>query len=382
MQKQTFLLLAASCLALVILFFSFKPLQESSTGNSINLRWNKAYEAESWINISTGLLWSFSLIGADLPKGGFERAITFAKDSSIFSLDFSQLGFSTRTLSVLAKYNQDLIHSQEYTKFNAIDLGRWLVYVIYSGNHYYELVDAPKTLTEFKKLHPQNTLAYLIDKSAVSLSTRKVQFYEDSILSKLFFIAQEGNYDSLQNKWNNIESETLDILPNTQPRFAIYGADGNLKMFGDTLHSKAGKIAKCMWCHESKIEKLFTITHDFPGFLSRAEFESKVDKMNAKIFETRKNQNTDLQWFNRFDHTQSELLYITFMQSSSARISKEWQVPIKEVNKLFTKYKTEKYLEFPFLGELYPRSLIDSLTAVPVVKVPYFVREASTYEPN
>ncbi len=360
-------------------FFSF---ENKRSDQIIQLKWNKAYEAEKWWNIKTGLLWSFSFIGAELPLGAFDKSIQFNADSTVFEIDFSKLGFTARTLALLEGYNGQLKSSYEYKKFNSIDLGRWLVYVIYSGNHYYQLVDAPKTLTEFKKLHPQPTENFLVNKSAVSVGKRKIEFHTDSNWFHQFYIAHEGKYDSLVGAFEAQEYETIDFLPNTQTRFAIYDKKGNLKLSSDTTFSKAGKIGKCIWCHESKIEKLFTGTLDYKGFLTREEFEYKVAKMNDLIFEQRKKSSTDLAWFNRFDHTQSELLYISFMQSSAKRIATEWQVSEMEVTQLVKTFKAVPFDEFPFLGNLYPRKLIDSLSNHEVTRVADFVREPSAFEPE
>jgi hypothetical protein len=365
----------------VVAFVLFSS-EKREEHNQINLRWNKAYANENWWNVRTGLLWSFSQIGAHLPAGSFDQSITFSKDSSWFCIDFTKLGFSSNALKTIASFNAELKKSEEYKKFNAIELGRWLVYVIYSGNHYYQLVDAPATLSEFKRIHPQNTQIFLLNKSSVSLGVRKIEFHEDDEMQSQFYIASEGKYDSVSNSFESREFETIDIMANSQPRYAIYGSDGNLKISGDALLSKAGKIAKCMWCHESKIEKLFTNNVDYTDYLTRSQFESKIERMNAILFDNRKKQKTDLNWFNKFDHTQSELLYIAFMQASAYKIAKEWGTDLSEVEQKLAQIKPEIYDEFPFLGNLYQRSLIDSLAPYKATAMPYFVRESSAYEPK
>lgn len=362
-------------LPLYILFYSFIPESKSSSEYCINLRRSKAYENQKWWNERTGLLWSLSLIGATLPEGEFDKAISFSQDSAVLTIDFSSLGFSSKTLLLLAQFSNDLKASEEYKKRNSIDIGRWLVYVIHTDNHYYQLVDAPATFEEFKQHHPQTTGRYLIDKSSVSLGMREIKFYIDSNLSKQFFIATEGIYDSKNQTFTPSEFETIDLLPNSQPRFAIYGRDGKLVSKGDTLLSKAGRIGKCMWCHESKIEPLFTNTKDFAGYATREEYEAIVKQANGYIYAERKKQKTDLKWFEVFEHTQAELLYISFMQRSVSAIAKEWNLPLAEVEQIFHSLPTQGYDEFPYLGAMHPRSRIDSLAPFKVLKMPASVRE-------
>lgn len=362
-------------LPLYILFYSFIPESKGKNEYCINLRRSKAYENQKWWNERTGLLWSLSLIGATLPKGEFDNAISFSQDSTLLTIDFSRLGFTAKTLLLIAQFNNDLKASEEYKRLNSVDIGRWLVYVIHTDNHYYQLVDAPATFEEFKQQHPQTTGRYLIDNSSVSLGMREINFYVDSNLSKQFFIATEGNYNSQNQTFTPTEFETIDLLPNSQPRFAIYGRDGKLLSKSDTLLSKAGRIGKCMWCHESKIEPLFTNTKDVAGYATREQYEAIVQQANRFIYAERKKQKTDLNWFEVFEHTQAELLYISFMQRSVSAIAKEWNLPIAEVEQIFHQLPTSSYDEFPYLGSMHPRSRIDSLAPFKVIKMPVSVRE-------
>ncbi len=52
----------------IILIYSYKSLKDRADYMKIDLRWNKGYREEAKDDIITGLAWSFSFLGAMLPK--------------------------------------------------------------------------------------------------------------------------------------------------------------------------------------------------------------------------------------------------------------------------------------------------------------------------
>jgi hypothetical protein len=70
------------------------------------------------------------------------------------------------------------------------------------------------------------------------------------------------------------------------------------------------------------------------------------------------------------------------MQASATKIAKEWGTDLNAAEQKLAQIKPEIYDEFPFLGNLYHRSLIDSLAPYKATALPNFVREPSAYEPK
>ena len=81
-------------------------------------------------------------------------------------------------------------------------------------------------------------------------------------------------------------------------------------------------------------------------------------------------------------HTFTELLYISFMEPSAERLSREWNLTLTEVQNRLTGLPTHTYDEFPFLGTLYHRKDIELLAPYPGLSVSDHVREQSQTEVN
>jgi hypothetical protein len=116
--------------------------------------------------------------------------------------------------------------------------------------------------------------------------------------------------------------------------------------------------------------------------MTSGQFTDTIYSFRNRLIDQRKIISTDVTYTNLQDHTQSELLYITFLEPSAERISNEWGVPVSRVNEIMKNFSPHIYPEFPFLGDLYYRSWVDSLAPYETLKVPESAREASAYEPD
>jgi hypothetical protein len=138
-----------------------------------------------------------------------------------------------------------------------------------------------------------------------------------------------------------------------------------------------------MWCHESKVQPLFFQTAETNSNLSLKDFTNMVDSANAIIDNYRKNNLCEINFNNKQEHTLHELLYISFMEPSAERTSLEWLNFHSDKNmQTIANTQSHIYEEFPFLGKLYWRSTVDSVSPFKVMAVPNSVREPSMYEPN
>lgn len=348
---------------------------------TINLRWVKAYEGEKIGQVMTGLQWSLSFLGASLPEATWTKAVRFLDDRS-FILDIQELGFKKEALDALVVIIERLKSSEEYQQKKAIDVARFLVLSLHSSWHYYALTSAPKTLADY--LAPKDTQAvksFPILVSSIAKTARMIRFQVSDLLEQTYFIAEEA--EDLTVPSDPIDHyEILDIMPNGQLRFLLYNAQGQLMPAAPLATTLAGKPSKCLWCHEVNVQPLFRPTPDVPGFLKSEDFQMLVDSTNRSLAAYRSLLPTIIDFNDQQAHTQSELLYISFMEPSLQRIANEWEVEEESLRAIFQGLPTHTYAEFPFLGELFYRHWVDSLAPYRSERVPGSVREESDWEPN
>ncbi len=114
----------------------------------VNLRWVKSYEQKNPEKVSKGILWALAFSGAELPKKSIKKGIFYNNDM-IFKLDFKQLGFDNKPLKAWSKLIVFAKNTEEYKNFGSIDIGRFLVFTVYSFWHYYQITGVPKSFKEF-----------------------------------------------------------------------------------------------------------------------------------------------------------------------------------------------------------------------------------------
>lgn len=349
----------------------------------IGLRWVPAYEEESWEEVRTGLLWSFSFLGATLPADSFNASVSWVNDH-LFICDFSKLGFNTEALGSLQVIFDRLKATEEYHSRGGIDIGRLLMLTVYSSNHYYAITGVHPSYTGLAQTYLADSIhQFGITNSAVAFENRLIRMpVSDDPYSVTFYVASEGAGLLADTSFSAVTCETFELMPNGQLRFAIYDKDGNLQTAVNPLISRAGKPGKCMWCHESKALPLFSETAHVPGYLTEAQFERRISLTNTELAAIRNQFSTDLVFANQQDHTLSELLYISFLEPSAFRLSHEWNMSLTEVENRVLHLPVHQYPEFPFLGELYHRSAVDPLSPYASERVPESAREPSDYEPD
>lgn len=355
-----------------------RPVSEGKY--SIQLRWVPAYEGENRDQVMTGLQWSLSFLGAHLPAANWPAAVQFIDDQR-FVLHLGEVGFSTSSLEAMAQILARLKASEEYQKLQAVDLARFLVLSLHSSWHYYEITDAPASLNEYLAQKTVERIdSFPILTSSIAQKNRMIRFQVADELAQTFFIAEETE-DVRLPSYPIDHYEVLDILPNGQLRFMLYDEQGKLAAAAPIATTLAGKPSKCLWCHEDKVQPLFQSTADIPGFLTSADFSTQVDIVNQHLTTFRDWQPTVINFSDKRAHTQSELLYISFMEPSLERIAKEWEMAEEEVQNILKDFPTHTFDEFPFLGALYFRQWVDSLAPYRSERVPDSVREAG-WEPN
>lgn len=370
MRRYSFLVLL---FVVALLNLSTAEIPENGKPDTLTLQWNKAYADDSIDKATIGLAWALSYCGALLPNAPY--AVEVGTDQIV--IDPDGLGFDENALRQIRLLHHKIKFSEEYQKKQSIDLGRYIALLIGAPEHYYQITGVPATLSELLSQYNLEPEAGYVNHSGVSRVHRKIQFSQPDGLRQLL-VASE--IDSITGQV--YEFETIDILPNAQVRFGIYDADGKRKNSASASHSEAGKPAKCMWCHESKISQLFNTQKDVPGFLTYLQLQDKLVAFNQLLTNQKLALPTGVQFAQTQQHTQTELLYISFMEPSAERLGLEWSMSADQVRQLLAGQQTHVYAEFPFLGDLYHRIEIEKFAPFKSLPVSTHVREFSTVEVN
>lgn len=346
------------------------PRQES---DQLVLEWNQAYPDDDIQKSILGLSWALSYCGAMLPDAPY--AITTDGDRIV--LQPAELGFNAQALQKIRVLHQKIKASDEYRRNHSIDLGRYVCLLIGAPEHYYALTGVPKRLDELLLLYDITPETGYVNHSTVSRVHRKIRFSSPKPLNQLLMAIET---DSLTGEIH--EYETIEIMPNAQLRFAIFDANGQRKNSAESKHSEAGKPAKCLWCHESAVQRMYTRQLDRDGFLNYLQLQDKLISFNDLLAAQQKATAGLIDFSQKQQHTLTELLYISFMEPSAERLAAEWNMSAEQVQKRLSDLPTHTYDEFPFLGRLYHRSQIEERAPFKGLPVSGSVREHSDTEVN
>ncbi len=357
-------------------------LNKTECNTKINLRFNLAYKEDSIDKQKKGLLWALSFLGAELPKGTFERSL-IKKDSTIFELDVTKVGFNKNAINALSTIIENLKESEEYKQKKGIDLGEFIIYTLGSSWHYYEITGVCKTINEFKQKHNfNNAVVFPVTNSSVAKGHRLIEITNTNEINKIAFLAHEGTGEINNNTFNSETTETVDIMKNGQQRFAIYNKEGNLIASSERKFGEAGKPIKCLWCHEIYIQPLYLKNEITKGYISPLEFDSIVNSKMDYITSYRNKLKTDLNYSKKQEHTLMELLYITYMEPSKLKLENEWGINPFNLETLFIFNKTHQHKEFKYLENLRYRNEIKTNSPYESILLPDSVRDENIHEPN
>jgi hypothetical protein len=376
MKRKKTIIFFCSILLIGIYGFHHKPEV------SLNLRFTKNYEGDSWKNTRTGFIWALSFLGADLPKGSFDKSIEWNGDSS-FNLNFNGIGFNENALQALNIICDSLKKTEEYQAKNSIDLGEFIVITLGSSWHYYRVTGVANNLKEFKKIYDfSEAETFPVIHSSVAKHNRILRLnFNDEVL-KQAYIAEEGSGEFLHGKFRTAAFEAFDIMPNGQLRFAIYNREGNLIAASPQQYSAAGKPAKCLWCHEINIQPLFLPTDTLKGYITPAQFQKRVDHQMRLLNRYRATLNSDIDFVRTQDHTFTEHLYTSYMEPSLKRLSQEWNMPEETLKKILSFNTTHVHEEFKQFGELFSRDDVSEKSPYKPIQTPLNVREENEREPD
>ena len=350
--------------------------------NTIVINYTLNYETDSWHKNKTGLLWALSYLGAELPKASFESSIKWI-DTTTFKLSFDKLGFNSKALNAIQQLTDSIKQTEQYQKNGHIDLAQFVVLTIGSSWHYYAITGFPKNYQTYLNEHNfSNAKQFPITNSTVSKHHRLIKFMISDSILKTVFIADEGTGNLRDGNFEVQFHEVMDVMPNGQLRFAIYNAQNNLVADSPKSFGEAGKPAKCIWCHEIVFQPLFVETDSLFGEINPREFQHIIEKQNFVLKAYREKLKSDIDFNKTQDHSFMELLYISYMEPSIKKLSKEWNIEEARIKVLFKDEITHHHNEFDFLNNIYFRNNIEKHSPYQFIQVSEDVREPSGYEPN
>lgn len=328
----------------------------------------------------TGLKWAFSYLGAELKSGSWEKSVVWRNDK-LFSVNFSKLGFSQNATLQLYLLIQQFILSEEYLETGGIDAGRFITCILNNSNHYYKIVGMPRTLDEFTQNANFLSKRAAIVESAVAIKERIINMpLSTKDVARLKYWAEELS-GSLKDSSEMVEeNEVMDIMANGQLRFGIYNKQKELIGGSDASLTIAGKPAKCLWCHETNIQKGFAALTVIPGYYSPNQFDSIVSMNIQELENYRSLLDSEIDFNDKRAHSETEKLYIRYFEPSAKRLAKEWNMSIQQVESVLKNTPTHTHHEFPEFGDLYYREQIQAYSPYEVLPGAASARETVPFE--
>lgn len=341
--------------------------------DAIILKWNKAYEGDTFEKAVDGLNWGLSHIGAR------NKVSSAGQEASAFrlTLDPEKIGLTPAGEQVLKQLHRVLIQSEPYQVNSWFDMGQYLTLLIGSSPHYYALTGVPQKLTDWREQYEVSPLTGYVDNSEISIKPREISF-SGRVGFQQFFLSRE--FDTTTNE--TLEFEVFDIMPNGQLRFGVFDADGNRINAADPVYSNAGKPGKCIWCHESTIQPLFGPQTEKPGYLTPTELADTLWYFRLAHENQQTLLSSGVDFTNAVGHVNMELLYISYLEPSAQQLSLEWDMKIEDVLATLSTLETHEHEEFPFLGDRYWRDEVNAFSPDPLLHTPTDVRELFGEEVN
>lgn len=350
------------------------PAYSDNPALTIDLRWVKAYPAESRAKVETGLLWGLSFLGAELPRD----ADVLSWNGNIVTVRLDRAGLIPGTEQSWEQLLAAMKVSDEYRVTTGLDIGRFMALTLGSSHHYFALTGASSNYAAAIEQQRFDPRQIAIVESAVARGNRLIE-----VGLRGFFVAHEGTGVIADGTFQKSDTEVLDVMKNGQLRFALYDHDGKLKPATSAELAVAGKPAKCLWCHEIVLQPAFSARTQVDGYYAPADLDRMTESHMRRLDAYRGKLRSKIDFAKRQDHTYTELLYISFFEASAERIAREWNMPSERVEELLRGLPTHSHREFSFLGKrLYRREDIDARAPFKVIRSPSDPREPSEYEPN
>lgn len=351
--------------AWLLLLASCKPAVHVSEPGAdpleMPLRWVRGYDGDTWERSRDGLLWGLSDLGA-MPGDSVIRLDALDADSALFTLDLSAAGFPSPAMPAVAEAISPLLDSDEVSGFGGMDVGRFLMKVLYEPWRYYAITGACPTLGDWQATHLGNApLTYAITQSMLVDADRLVTFQPGTgVVADIGFVIADGPGSIEDGTFEGIEFDTVDVMPSLQQRFAAYDTSGELVPTADPALSPAGQPGRCMWCHEMSLHRGLETNPTIPPHIPATEFEAQLAGMQTSMDVERELDSSAVNWDDYDVHEWGELLVGTFLSPTPGRLAREWSIPEDEIVAWLADLPTHPDPEFTRFGEEYTRADVDA----------------------
>jgi len=359
------------------------PLACAPKSKALNVKWHKSHEAESKADVNMGMAWLLSYLGAQLPKGSLQTTVDW-QEETIFAFKPEQAGFDKKPLEAINVILEKIESTEKYERDGYVDIGELTMLLFNSSWHYYEITQMPKTLDEFLSKHSldgENPLVMNPGESGIAKESRIVfhPVKEEPVLESAY-LAIEGHGLFSEGTFDSTEYEVFDFMSNGQPRFGIYNAVGDLIESTSSALSAAGKPAKCMWCHESTIQRSFKKNLIGEGKLK--DFNDRIMPLRDKLLYEQLFFDTEIAYDCLSDHRVMEFFYFGIEMPNAERLSSEWKIDVAEVKKMLSELATYESHHMPELGPTYSREELEKIKPNQLMFKPFSQWEENSYEPN
>lgn len=342
-----------------------KSFRKDESELKIRLRWVQSYPEETPEKVEVGLKWILSYLGAMLPQSSISEAIYWCEED-IICLDISKAGFPEASKKIWSQLIKKYKSLEEYQLLGSLDIGRFVLLSFNNSWHYYAITGVAPDFESFEKQYNfANKKDYLLlGESCIASGIRTLLPSEGDNLNMLAHIAEEGIGSTIES-FETKEFEVFDFMENGQPRFAIYDMNGKLISGVDPNLSKAGKPAKCMWCHESKILPPFALMKQNKDTLRSFKNLVKTQNIILNLYSESLNTQVDTFRNNKSQHFLAELLYITYQTPTLDRAKKELENVNQPIHKFAPPILSKTHHEFEYLTNLVNRIHLDALLPYP-----------------
>jgi len=298
-----------------------KPLESPL---QITLKWYQSYPEETKEDIEIGMLWIMSFLGAEYDETIMDKIINWNEDET-FLLDLDYAGFNKEQIKVWKELLTVFKQRSKYKEEAQMDVGAFVMESFNNSWHYYALTQASTNLDSFKAQYnfdEVDDFAVAPGESCVTKGMRVFNNAKARAFDQIAHIAKEGHGETAE-KFVAKEFEVFDFMSNGQPRFAVYNVSGDLITGGDPSLSEAGKPAKCMWCHTSKVQPVLFGKTDVEGYGKLDDFQAKIKQQNRWVKRhVRKNANAFIADSIK-QHSLAELIYVNYQDPSIMRLRNE-----------------------------------------------------------
>ena len=138
-------------------------------------------------------------------------------------------GLSESALETVEDVLHELKESDPYQRFGSADLGRVLMRLLYEPWRYYAITGACTNVADWERQRlGDNTASFAITESMLVDGHRSLQYRSDPSDMGQIAGSPRGSGSLEDDSFITETFEVVDVLPNGQPRYALYDASGVL----------------------------------------------------------------------------------------------------------------------------------------------------------